>query len=295
MKFRMQNSECRMPHQKGAALLAVLWLTVILTFIAGALASTVRTEVEATRNQVDRERGYFLARGAIQAAALELTSQPARPEETEKQFGRRELLFEFETGTARVELQPEVAKFNLNAMPGLILARLFYQLAVPETEALNLAVLIRARADKFPFQRLEELLDIPGMTLGLFYGGFRNGARRPALEDLVTLRRAGLGVDVNYAAIEVLASLPGMNEQIAATVDEVRRRRPFRSLEEAGAVAPALRSPDTMPFVTLGGPGPMTLLAHGRARDTELARTIRATVEFDRQEITKMRILEWKE
>ena len=281
--------------RKGAALLAVLWLTVILTFIAGALASTVRTEVEATRNQVDRERGYFLARGAIQAAALELTSQPASPEDTEKQFGRRELLFEFETGAARVELQPEVAKFNLNAMPALILARLFFQLGVPEAEARNLAVAIRARADKFAFQRLEELLDLPGMTPDLFYGGFRNGARRPALEDLVTLRRAGSAVDVNYAAIESLASLPGMDRQSAAMVDEARRRRPFRNLDEAGAVAPALRSPDIMPFVTLGGPGPMTLLAHGRARDTGLDRTVRATVEFDRQEITKMRILEWRE
>ncbi len=282
-------------HQKGAALLAVLWLTVILTFIAGALASTVRTEVEATRNQVDRERGYFLARGAIQAAALELTSPPVRPEEAEKQFGRRELLFEFETGSARVELQPEVSKFNLNAMPALILARLLFQLAVPEAEARSLAVIIRARADKVLFQRLEELLDMPGMTPEIFYGGFRNGARRPALEDVLSLRRAGMAVDVNYAAVETLASLPGMDEQSAAAVDEARRRRPFRNLDEAGTVAPALRSPDAMPFVTLGGQGPMTLLAHGRARDTGLDRTIRATVEIDRQEISKMRILEWRE
>lgn len=281
-------------NQKGAALLAVLWLTVILTFIAGALSSNVRTEVEATRNQVDRERGYFLARGAIQAAVLELTTPPANPEDAEKQFGRRELLFEFETGSARVELQPESAKFNLNALPPVILARLFFQLGVPDAEARNLAIVIRARADKLAFRRLEELLAVPGMNPEIFYGGFRNGARQPALEDLLTLRRTG-AVDVNYAAIATLASLPGMDEQSAAAVDEVRRRRPFRNLDEAAAVAPALRSPDTLPFVSLGGPGPMTLIAHGRARDTDLDRTVRATVEFDRQEISKMRILEWKE
>ena len=114
--------------------------------------------------------------------------------------------------------------------------------------------------------------------------------------DLFTLRRTGTAVDVNYAAVEILASLPGMDERSAAMLDEVRHRRPFRTLDEVGAVAPALRSPDAALFVTLGGSsGAITLIAHGMARDTGLERTVRATIEFDSQEIAKMRVLAWKE
>jgi general secretion pathway protein K len=282
--------------QRGAALLTVLWLTVILTFIAGALSSTVRTEVQATRNVVDRERGYFLARGAIQAAALQLSSPPSQ-EEAEKRFGQRELLFDFETGSARVKLIPENAKFNLNSLPAPMLMRLLLNLGLPEDQARGLAVSIRASGDKAPFRTLEELLDVPGMTWEVYYGGFRDGARRPGLEEVLTLLSPGVAVDVNYAPREVLASIPGMNLVSAAAVENARAGRPFHDSEDFARAMPGLRSPEALAFVTVGGSpkSPLTMVAYGRARDAELEGVVSVLVEIDPMEPAKMRIRKWKE
>lgn len=285
-------------NQKGAALLTVLWLTVILTFIAGALASTVRTEVAATTNLVDQERGYFLARGAMQAAALDLTTAPANPEEAGKQFARRELQYQFETGTARVELIPESAKFNLNTAAPLTLVRLFLNLGVPEAQARDLVRGIRERTNitKLPYQSLEELLEVPGMTLDLYYGGFRDGARRSALNEVLTVRTPGGAVNVNYAPHEVLASLAGMTPETARALEAARARRPFRAVEELQAAVPSLRLEEPIALGAAGVSGEiLTLRAYGRARDAQLERVITAVVVLDTKEPSKMRILEWKE
>ena len=182
----------------------------------------------------------------------------------------------------------------------LLLARLFFNLGLPEAPARDLAVAVRASADKLPFHSLEELLAVPGMTPEIYYGGFRSGARRPGLDEVLTVRTRRAAVDVNYAPAEVLASLPGMDLPAATAVVAARARRPFRNIEELAGVAAVLRSPEALPFVTLGGtPGvaglPLTLRAYGRAAGAGLERAVTALVELDPKEPAKMRVLEWKE
>src|ERR1700730_4920748 len=50
---------------KGAALLAVLWLTAALSAIAFTLANTVRGEIERSSTDADGLKAYYLAAGAI--------------------------------------------------------------------------------------------------------------------------------------------------------------------------------------------------------------------------------------
>jgi general secretion pathway protein K len=282
--------------QSGAALLAVLWLTVILSFVGLALAGSVRTELEATRNLVDAERGYFLARGALEAAVLQLTSPPASAEQAEKRYGQRELSFEFETGTARVEILPEAARLNVNAAPPQVLRRLFQSLGLEDRQARDLAAAIDAARLELPFRNLEDLLMIPGMTQDLYYGSFLNGARRPALEDVLSARRSGITVDANFAHPVLLASLPGLDEQQAAAIETARKRQPFRNLDELVQAAPRARSEEALPYLSVsGGGGMVTLLAHGRGRGAELERTVHLTFEPSPNFPLKYRVLEWKE
>ena len=55
--------------QRGAALLAVLWLSAILAAIAFSLATTVRGETERTSTLTEGVRGYYFATGALERAA----------------------------------------------------------------------------------------------------------------------------------------------------------------------------------------------------------------------------------
>src|SRR5580698_4976768 len=56
--------------RKGSALLMVLWLTAALAAVGLAVANNVRGETERTETNVDDARSYFVARGAIERAAL---------------------------------------------------------------------------------------------------------------------------------------------------------------------------------------------------------------------------------
>jgi type II secretory pathway component PulK len=67
---RSPTCEKRFHHQRGSALLAVLWLAAALSAIAFSVANTVRAETERTSTQVDALRSYYLAVGAIDRAIL---------------------------------------------------------------------------------------------------------------------------------------------------------------------------------------------------------------------------------
>src|SRR5271168_4862414 len=59
-------------YRRGSALLMVLWLTAALSAIGLAVANHVRAETERTETNVDDARSYFVARGAIERAALHI-------------------------------------------------------------------------------------------------------------------------------------------------------------------------------------------------------------------------------
>ena len=89
--------------KKGSALLAVLWMTVILSFIGITLASTVRSEVASTQTLVQGEQGYFLARAGIEASLLKMAAP--LPDDFSGAFD-----FQFETGAAALREGAEAAE-----------------------------------------------------------------------------------------------------------------------------------------------------------------------------------------
>ena len=59
-------------HNRGSALLAVLWLSAALAAIAFSLSTTVRGEIERTSTAMDGLRSYYIAAGAVERAAIEV-------------------------------------------------------------------------------------------------------------------------------------------------------------------------------------------------------------------------------
>jgi type II secretory pathway component PulK len=266
-------------NQKGSALLAVLWMTVILSFIGATLASTVRSEVASTQMLVRGEQGYFLARAGIEASLLQML----RP--SLEDF-RGVYNFQFETGSVIVEYRPASALYNVNVAPVPMLAALFDQLGLSSVEADALArqiELYRHPPDPIPSRAivsLEELLSLPLMTSNLFYGGFREGKVRPALFEVLGAFGSGDTVNVNYARPELLAVMPGMNPTLAT---DIIAARPIRKLEPV-AEAWHLSLSDSQAF---------TLIAHGRAKDADFDRIIRADYVRDQKRPLNVRLIAW--
>ena len=264
---------------KGSALLAVLWMTVILTFVGITLASTVRSEVASTQMLAQGEQGYFLARAGIEAALLQMTLPEA-------DTYYREYNFQFETGSVRVEYRPASALYNVNLASVPLLRALFARLGLSEFEAETLARQIEAyRKPPAPMpphaiESLEELLQLPAMTPGLFYGEFQGGKPRPALYEVLGVYGSSESVNVNYARPELLALMPGMTDSSAA---DLVAMRPLRKLDPA-AFQRRLSLDDAAAF---------TLIAHGRAKDADVERTIRAEYARDDKTLLNVRLMVW--
>lgn len=325
--------------QRGVALLAVLWLTVALSAMALATSYMVRTEVEAATNRIEGEQMRFLARGGIEAAVDSiLRSATARGalEETPPEFvaGQRWLRYEFPGGRCAVEVVPENAKLNVNQARPEQLAALFRALGVPAVESAELALAIDEwrsprgsnvgsvydayyaalpepyGARHAPLEQLEELLPVKGMSRELFFGRIERSAegrwtRKPPLADLLTTAPTGGGINLNYAAPEVLATLPGWSQADITRLEEFRRQKPFQTPADLAGVVPGGAGPG----VTTAASSFYTLTATCRPPDSSSSsaglrsgqaapqsgtrRSVRALVEITATQATGHQILGW--
>ena len=313
-------------NQRGVALLAVLWLTVALSAMALATSYLVRTEVEAATNRIEGEQMRFLARGGIAAAvdsivrsaAVRVAAGADGQQQPEFVPGQRWLAYEFPGGRCAVEVVPENAKLNVNQAPPEQLAALFRALGVAEAESAELALAIadwrapRAsdagsvfdayyaalpepyEARHARLEQIEELLPVKGMSRELFFGRVeRSGqgawTRKPPLADLLTAEPIGGGINLNYAAREVLESLPGWDSAAASRVVELRERMPFQTQAALAGVAPEGGGTGVTTV-----PAPFyTLTATCFHPDSGARRSVRAMVEITSAEPLGHQVLGW--
>jgi general secretion pathway protein K len=236
-------------HNRGSALLAVLWLSAALSAIAFAMSVTVRGETARTATAMDDLRSYYLASAGVEKATVELlwtASQGANliPK------GATSINYEFPSGTAHVEIIPEAAKLNVNRVSADQLSSLMSALGVEPARASTIvAGIIDWRSpgaggspfDNYylsltpsfqsphaSFQEIEELLSVRGVTPDIFYGTWvaaGNGdagtnplVRHAGLNDCLTVYGSpGGGVDVNTAELAVLAAA-GVNPDAIAAI-----------------------------------------------------------------------------
>ncbi len=306
---------------KGAVLLLVMWLTAALSLVALAVAVSVRTELSATRYRLEAEQARFLARGALEQA-LYVLQTPGLHDAEQKLFyepGQPYLEFSYATGTARVRVASEAGKLNVNTASVERLHALFQAAGVGERDAEEIVRAIadwRAPAtssvgsvfDQFysgleqpyqaahqPFQRLEELLQVKGVTPELFYGWMERDAndrlvRRGGFNRLLTVYGNSTRLDVNYAPHEVLLSVPGMDEERVRAVVAGRREKLYRNLTELPISLPAEALPHlgVYPIRDL-----FTLTATGRFRGSATRASVRAV--FQREATGRTQLLAWDE
>jgi general secretion pathway protein K len=254
-------------RSRGAALLAVLWLTAALTAIAFTLANTVRGEIERSSTDADGLKAYYLAAGAIDRTLVYIESGPAFPGPDGKPLVQvditRRLFLKYPTGVAQVEYIPENSKLNVNVAPPDELNRLLVALGVDPMRAPNITAAIldwrggtpggsfsqfdqyylsltpSFRARHASVQEIEELLLVRGITPDLFYGGYTRGADgrlipHDGLRDCLSVYGSTGVLDINSVAPEVMVAL-GVPPATASAIIAMRNTTPIQNVAQIAA------------------------------------------------------------
>ena len=105
--------------QRGIALVLVLWLTALLTVIAGGFAYAMRNEAQAARNTMSQAQARALADGAIARTVFELM----RPRTIPGVWAADGLVHVWDEDGMRVAASAvdESGKIDLNAVPDALL------------------------------------------------------------------------------------------------------------------------------------------------------------------------------
>jgi general secretion pathway protein K len=299
-------------HRNGSALLTVLWLTAALSAIGLAVATNVRGETERTSTSIDDTKSWFVARGAIEQAALHILWRDYRDSSNQPLYyrpGQPAMNLDFPTAQVTVRIIPETAKLNPNTIRPEDLLRLLLALGLPEDRATELAEAIvdwrtpvnpnqpsafdgfyLAQTPSFlprhaSFLENEELLLIKGMTPGIYYG--------ESLDDSLDNSHGGLrdclSVYGSYGAVDINSAAPATLQAIGLSPDDARaivRRRavqPFDTYAALNDLQKELGPVGTR--LSLGGQTMFTLRATARLKQpdgrlSDLRRTVAALVQF---------------
>lgn len=308
--FFSSSSAASTASRKGSALLTVLWLTAALSAIGLAVASNVRGETERSATNVDDAKSWFIARGAIERAALHMlwSRSYAGPdgEPLYYQVGQPSLDLSFPRAEVHVEVIPETSKLNLNGVPPEVLLSLLMALGEPEDRATEMASAIvdwrtavsptrQSPFDAFylaespsflpphtSFHENEELLLVKGITPDLYYGASLN-PNRAGLRDCVSVYGTTGPLDINTARAETIIAA-GIAAEDAATIVRSRVEHPVLTFQELAAIQQSLGPAGNR--LRLGGATMYTLRATARlhrqdGKLSDLRRTVSALIKFN--------------
>jgi general secretion pathway protein K len=316
----------RTSSERGSALLTVLWLTAALSAIGVTVASNVRGETERTSTAVDDTKSYFIARGALERAALHMVWQHYTDEAGHPiyfQHGQPRIDLDFPGAQATVEVVPATSKLNVNGIEPEDLLRLLTALRVPIGEASEITSAIldwRTPTDQLhpsPFdafylgqtpsflprhasyQEDDELLLTKGMTPELYYGDSL-GKLHSGLRDCLSVFGSNSGIDINTAQPATLMAIGISPDDVKAIVDR-RTAEPYLDYRELSQVTAALGPPGQR--LTLGGRSIYTLRATARLKRqdgtlSDMRRTVAALVQINlpgnnRKRFPGFQVLRW--
>ena len=283
---------------RGVVLITVLWIMVGLSLLALTLAATVRTEATLARASGEAERAYFFARGAMEAALYRLAYPDPDPEKQQALFPYADGMnhYRLSSGPMRchLALMDEAGRLDLNAAAPETLERLLRIVGESPYRAETLAAAVEAwrnparrpgetTTGRRRFRFVEQLLQVPGFGRELLYGRprrQRDGRTvfQRGLMDFLTVYTAGTRVNVNYAAPEVLAALPGMSWAEAQTLVAARARRLLEP-PDLTERAPA----EALPFLATEPSLTFSLVATAWLEGSSTRRSLRVVARRDRQ------------
>ena len=180
----LSNNEARLGSEKGIALIAVLWLLILLSLVAAVVSLETHSGTRLSRNMAESAAARAAADAGIQRAVLDLITFSGKFRGDGSRYN-----WQFANFTVHISIQYEVGKVNLNRAPEALLTALFISAGVDRKTAQSLsdAVADFRDADNTPrvqgaekaeyraagltwnpknvaFESVEELLQVLGMT-----------------------------------------------------------------------------------------------------------------------------------
>lgn len=261
-----------MRRQSGIALIAVLWLTVLLTVIASSFAFSMRNEVLAARNALSAAQARAAADGAVERVIFEL-QRPRNLPDVWAADGQPHVWQEGEAAITAIAVD-ESAKIDLNAAQDALLKGLLHNIGgqAPDVadrlvEAIKdwkdadeqrrpngaeapdyLAAGLKYRPADGPFAVVGELQRVLGMSDELY-------AR---IADSLTVLSRQPGINFATASRNVLLAVPGATPEMVDAYLQLRAaaiaaKTPIPQFPVAGGTARAaiavwrIRAQATMP------------------------------------------------
>ncbi len=302
----------------GVVLIALLWILTALAMIALSFSRETFVEVAAARNTRDLAAAYYAARAGITTTAYRLVQKRLTPRVQQLQLqvppdpiDMGMLRGNFGEGEYEVEVQDESGKINVNMASEDQLRALVQVIGIDKLDgdivvdsildwrdADNLRHANGAEDDYYqtlnpPYKAkngrldtVEELLLVRGITRDYFYGHIEKAP------DGSPVSRYGLGryltvysnmnrINVNYAPVQVLMTIPGMTPQAAEAIYEKRKTKPFANVDEMSRGLGISLGPNTLPLLSTEQTGVYTLTASAHRQGSKVVRVIRAVITLE--------------
>jgi general secretion pathway protein K len=301
-------------NQRGVALLVVLWIFIFLLVVAFDFSASVREEATTAHRYSDETQGYYIALAGFERGVYEFLQQSTGRDTlgTQKQADifdgdwREEALG---GGTFRVRWVDEAGKININRADEETLRRIFTNLGVEEPSKAILVDSIMdwrdpddlhrasgAENDYYrsltppytakngPFDTVEDLLWVRGMTPELFYGygdapGNRGkNAQRTGLREIFTVDSPIDRVNLRTASADVIHAVTGIPlEKIGRFVDE-RKKLSDKTLADLLPLLGIGASDAALQQFVFANPAVVTVEAEGRPGESGASRRVKGVV-----------------
>ena len=245
-------------NRRANILISVLWVIVVLAILVLALNFEARSDINRTVSLRDRARAYWLARAAVERVKYDYAiSRMEAQGEGERVY---RFNYTFDDGRAECMLLSNTSKMAINTTDRDLWDQLFTYFGLDDyqreevVDAIldwrdedDLVRLNGAEADHYqsldppysprngPFQSLEELTLVRGITEEMFYGSFRGGSAKPGLKDLLTVSGPIVNrFDINSCPKGILMAMLELEEADADALVQARDEKPFDNLDDVG-------------------------------------------------------------
>jgi general secretion pathway protein K len=252
-------------EERGAVLIIVLWVFIFLFVVALDFAASVREEGTAAARYSEEAQNYYLALAGFQQGLYKLFSSSSQSDKAgaAAPLQATELVDgawsegELQGAKFRVRLLDEAGKINLNRADEDMLRRVFSNLGIEEPRRSTLIDSIMdwrdeddlhrasgAESDYYsglpnpytarngPFDTVEDLLWVKGMTVEDFYGSEDDGVRSVGLREVLTVDSPSNRVNLRTAPPEVIHALMGLPLEKSRAFVEERKKLSDKTLAD---------------------------------------------------------------
>jgi len=305
-------------RQLGMALLVVLWVVALMVLLVLVFSNTVQVSVRTATYRKEAAQAHSLAWGGVQAAVLEIAYPPSEGQKPSPlwawQHGQRAGVVPFQDGQAELQVVNESGKVDLNFASQTQLLRLFAACDLAPARAERMAqALVDWRTlppadaqngpppgggEHAPFESVEEVTNVPGISRDVFFGradvDARGGVRTEfgAARDL-TVRSKMAQININYASEAALESVPGITGSFAQAIVRARSQEPFKTVVEIGDRTGESVPDEALSFLTTAESNTYTIVSTGVIKDSPVRRTVEAVIQLAPLGALRYRIVAW--